>query len=254
MKLSLLTYLLGKDMNLCELLDIVRKTGIEGLELRAEAGHKHGVELELSAAEREDIKKSFEDAYVPFACLATGCRFEALDDAERQEQTDRAKAYCDLAADCGAPRIRVFGNAFPAGSDKAQVVHNVGMCLREIADHAAGRGVDVCLEMHGDFYWWEHTLKAVEIADHPRVGIVHNCDERELNFGPISSFYEPVKHHIRHIHMHNLESGYPYKSLFRALKRDGYGGFMSLECSGSEDPARVIGLYAALWREMVLNA
>ena len=253
MKLSLLTYLLGKDMTLDELLDIVRKTGIEGIELRAEADHKHGVELNLDATQRADVKKRFEDAYVPFACLATGCKFEDLDEAKRQEEIDRAKRYCDLAADCGAPRIRVFGNAFPEGADKQQVIQNVGAALREIAEHAAPRGIDVCLEMHGDFYWWEYALQAVELADHPRVGIVHNCDEREMTFGPISTFYEPVKTYIRHVHMHDLESGYPYKSLFAMLKRDGYAGFMSLECSGSDDPARVIGLYAALWHEMVEN-
>ena len=58
--------------------------------------------------------------------------------------------------------------------------------LREIAEHAATRDVDVCLEMHGDFYRWEPTLKAVELADHPRVGIVHNCDPREMKLGPIA--------------------------------------------------------------------
>ncbi len=148
----------------------------------------------------------------------------------------------------------MFGNAFPEGADKDVVVENVGASLREIAEHAAPRGIDVCLEMHGDFYYWEYTLRAVEIANHPRVGIVHNCDPREMKFGTISEFYDPVKKHLRHVHMHDLESDYPYKALFSMLKRDGYGGFMSLECSASTDPVRVIGLYAALWREMVASA
>ncbi len=254
MKLSLLTYLLGKDMTLEELFSVVTRSRIDGLELRAEAGHKHGVELELNEARRAEIKRRFEDRAIPFACLATGCKFEDPTLAGRQAQIDRAKAYCDLAADCGAPRIRVFGNAFPPGSDRDVVVANVGKALREIAEHGETRGVDVCLEMHGDFYYWKHALDAVRLADHPRVGIVHNCDPREMNYGPIGSFYEPVKDYIRHVHMHDLETDYPYKALFGMLKRDGYGGFMSLECGGSSDPVRVIGLYAALWREMVQGA
>ena len=254
MKLSLLTYLLGKDMTLDELIDVVHEARIEGLELRAEADHKHGVELTLSPDERAAVKARLEDARVPLACLATGCKFEDLDASVRQAEADRAKEYCDLAADVGAPIVRVFGNAFPKGADKQEVVENVGAALRDIAEHAAARGVDVGLEMHGDFYHWAYALDAVEIADHPRVGIVHNCDPREMSFGPIACFYEPVKPHIRHIHMHDLESDYPHKALFGMLKRDGYGGYMSLECSGSDDPRRVIGLYAALWREMVANA
>ncbi len=254
MKLSLLTYLLGKDMTLDELIDVVHASGIDGLELRAEADHKHGVELSLTQPQRDDVRGRLEDERVPLSCLATGCRFEDLDKGPRQAEIDRAKEYCDLAADVGAPMIRVFGNAFPKDADEDEVIDNVGQALSEIGEHAATRGVDVCLEMHGDFYYWEYALESVEIADHPRVGIVHNCDPREMNFGPISCFYDPVRDYIRHVHMHDLESPYPYKALIGMLKRDGYGGYMSLECSGSDDPNRVIGLYAALWREMVDGA
>jgi sugar phosphate isomerase/epimerase len=249
MKLSLLTYLLGKDMDLAELLDICRTARVDGIEFRAELGHKHGVELERTPAERAEIKDRCLTAGLPIACLATGCKFEDPAAEKRREEIDRAKHYVDLAADIGAPRIRVFGNAFPAeGITKAEVIANVGAALREIAEHGAARNVDVCLEMHGDFYWWEYTLEAVQIADHPRVGIVHNCDPREMRFGPISSFYEPVKTHIRHVHMHDLENGYPYQAFLGMLKRDGYSGFLSLEADASDDARRVIAIYAELFR------
>jgi len=148
----------------------------------------------------------------------------------------------------------VFGNAFPAGSDKQEVIGNVGAALREIAEHSAARAVQVNLEMHGDFYWWEYALDAVELADHPGVGIVYNCDSREENFGPICGFVDPVLDRIRHVHMHDLESGYPYKAFIGMLKAAGYTGFMSLECSPSQEAPRVIAIYAAYWREMAENA
>lgn len=249
MKLSLLTYLLGKDMELPELLEVCRMARIEGIEFRAELDQKHGVELERTTAERAEIKDRCASAGVAVACLATGCKFEYPEADKRQEDIDRAKRYVDLAADTGAPRIRVFGNAFPeAGISKAEVVENVGMALRQIAEHAASRDVDVCLEMHGDFYWWEHSLNAVRIADHPRVGIVHNCDPREMKCGPILNFYEPVKSYIRHVHMHDLENGYPYPALMGMLKRDGYSGYFSLEADASEEPRRLIAIYAELFR------
>ena len=133
-------------------------------------------------------------------------------------------------------------------------MENVGAALQELGDHGEDRDVDVCLEMHGDFYWWEHALNAVRIADHPRVGIVHNCDPREMKFGPISNFYEPVKTYIRHVHLHDLENGYPYKALFGMLKRDGYSGFLSLEADASDEPKRIIATYAELFREWAANA
>jgi len=252
MKLSLLTYLLGKDMSLAELLDVCRAARIPGIEFRAELDHKHGVELDRTAEERAEIRQRCADAGIAVACVATGCKFEYPQADKRQEDIDRAKQYVDLAADIGAPRIRVFGNAFPAeGITKAEVIANVGQALREIAEHGAERDVDVCLEMHGDFYWWEYTLQAVQIADHPRVGIVHNCDPRELRFGPIASFYEPVKTYVRHVHMHDLENGYPYPAFLGMLKRDGYSGYLSLEADASEDARRIIAIYAELFRAWV---
>lgn len=255
MKLSLLTYLLGKDMDLTELLEVCSVCRIPGLEFRAEAGHAHGVELERTPSERGELKERCRDAHIAVAGIATGCKFEYPEAAKRREDLDRAKRYVDLAADIGAPRIRVFGNAFPdEGLERDAVVENVGQALREIALHGAERDVDVCLEMHGDFYHWQPTLQAVQIADHPRVGIVHNCDPRELRFGPLAAFYEPVKAYVRHVHLHDLENGYPYKALLGMLKRDGYGGFLSLEANASAEPRRVIAIYARLFDEWVENA
>ena len=110
--------------------------------------------------------------------------------------------------------------------------------------------------MHGDFFYWEYALEAVRLADHPRVGIVHNCDPREMKFGPISCFYDPVVHYIRHVHMHDLENPrYPYKELFTLLKEANYSGFCSLEEGYREGGERkVIALYAALYRELVAQS
>ena len=255
MKLSLLTYQLGQGYTLDELLRVCGAHGYKGVECRAQLGHKHGVELETSAAERKEIRARFADSPVDLAGISTSCRFEFAETAARAEQVDTAKQFIDLAADVGAPQIRVFGNAFPKGSDRDEVVQNVGHCLREIAEHAEGSGVDCNLEMHGDFYYWEYTLRSVQIADHPRIGIVYNCDPREAKWGPISTFLNPVAPYLRHIHMHDIESpDYPYAELFRILKNMGYAQFTSLECSGSADPDRVVGLYAKLYEWIYWHA
>ncbi|NOZ23198.1 MAG: TIM barrel protein [Planctomycetes bacterium] len=254
MKLSLLSFQLGKDMNLDKLLEVVTNSGIPGIEFRAELDHKHGVELDTTPAQRAEVRKKCEDAGVSICCIATGCKFQSMEETERQENVDRGKRFVDLAHDVGAPRIRVFGDRF-GENDKNTVVHNVGDCLRQLGEHAEGSGVDVCLEMHGDFYNWTYAKGAIEVADHPRVGIVHNCDPREAKDGPVKDSIDQVKGHIRHVHIHDLESGkYPYKEFFAIMKSLGYRGFMSLECRESLDAERVIGLYAALFREMVVSA
>jgi len=254
MKLSLLSFQLGKGMELDKLLQVVSDNGIEGVEFRAELDHKHGVELDTTPQQRAEIKRKCEGAGVAVCCIATGCKFQSMDETERQENVDRGKQFIDLAHDTGAPRIRVFGDRFEK-NDKDTVVQNVGACLRQLGEHAEDSGVDVCLEMHGDFYKWEYPLKAVQLADHPRIGIVHNCDPREAQDGPIQNSIDQVKEHIRHIHIHDIESGkYPYKEFFGIMKSLGYDGYLSLECRESPDAERVIGLCAALFREMVASA
>jgi sugar phosphate isomerase/epimerase len=254
MKLSLLTYQLGKDYTLDELLSMCARFGYRGIECRAQLGHKHGVELETTPEQRAAIRAAFEASPVALAGISTSCRFEFGEASERQENVDLAKQFIDLAADVGAPQVRVFGNAFPKGSDKKQVVENVGVCLAQIAEHAEAKGVDCNLEMHGDFYYWEYTLEAVEIADHPRIGIVYNCDPRETRWGPIATFLDPVAPYLRHVHMHNIEAdNYPYPELFRILRNLGYAGFCSLEAAPSADPERVIAIYAKLFQWMYWN-
>jgi len=253
-KLSLLTYLLGKDYTLDQLLAICTKYGYAGIECRAQLGHKHGLELAATPEQRAAIKATFAASPVRLAGISTSCRFESLDYAERAEQVATAKSFIDLADAVGSPQIRVFGNAFPKGADKSKVIENVGMCLRDIGEYAEASGVDCNLEMHGDFYYWEYALKAVRIADHPRIGIVYNCDPREIKWGPIRNFLDPIAPYLRHIHLHDLESGsYPYDQLFRILKGMGYGGYMSLECNDSSDPEKVIALYARLYQWMYWN-
>ncbi|MFO7947829.1 MAG: sugar phosphate isomerase/epimerase family protein [Armatimonadota bacterium] len=255
MKLCLLTFNLGKGFELQELLEVCDRYGYKGVECRAQADHKHGIELDTTADERAEIKEIFDAHTVNLAGISTSCRFESLDADERQEQVDIAKQFIDLAADVGAPRVRVFGNAFPEGADKDQVVENVGAALREIGEHAEGTGVDCNLEMHGDFYYWEYTLRAVELADHDRIGIVYNCDRRETDWGPIRTFIEPIAPYLRHVHMHNLEdTDYPYPEFFRIMKDLGYGEYCSLEAQGSDDPERVIALYARLFEWMYWNS
>ena len=253
MKLSLDTYSIGTDLSLRDLVELLPANGFDGVEFRCERGQKHGVELETSPEERRRIRALLEEAGIEVACLSTGQRYESPDPAVRQAAIERTQQFVDLAADLGCGRIRVFGNDFPEGVPKPQVVQYVGESLRACGQHAEGKGVDVLLEMHGQFYYWEYCLDAVKIADHPNVAINYNCDVRDRVNGSVAYTFNQVKDHVRHVHVHELENPtFPYKELFGILKEMNYGGFCSLEEDHQEGGERkVIALYAALYREIV---
>jgi sugar phosphate isomerase/epimerase len=253
MKLSIDTYVICGDMELEKLIDVAKASGYVGIEFRAESGQKHGVEPETAKAQRQEIKQKMADAGMATSCISTSVRYESPDRAERQKNIERAKQFVELAADIDCGRIRTFGNNFPRDMEKQEVIKYVGESLREVGQFAAGYSVDVLLEMHGDFYYWEYCLNAVKIADHPNVWINYNSDKRDLVDGSVKETYRHVAKYLRHVHMHNLEDPtFPYKELFQLLKDDGYNKYMSLELGYSGgDPETVMKLYAALFREYV---
>ncbi len=254
MKLSMLTFNIAQEWTLEQIIQMCRKWGYAAIEFRAELKHKHGVELDATPEQRKEVKYKLEDAYLAASGVGTSCVFENPDPAERQKMIDRAKRFIELARDIDAPHVRVFGNVIPKGVDRDECVKYVGESLRVLGEFADPMGVNVGLEMHGQFNFWKYALRAVEIADHPRIAIVYNCDNRDINGGSIAATYSYVRHRIRHIHMHEFTDIYPYKELFGLLKKDGYQGYLSAEINGGPESERLAGYYAALYRELAANA
>ena len=249
MKLTLLTYDIAKHWDLPELIGVAQKCGFAGIEFRTALGHGHGVELEATPAQRRTIKEQMEDAYLAIAGIGTSERFESPALGERRTHIDTTKRYIELAHDLEAGRVRVFGNDMPPGVPREDVIRYVGDALRELGEFAEDSGVDVLLEMHGQFNFWKFTRGAVEHAQHPQVGLVYNCDPRDVIAGSVSETYRYVWEHLRHVHMHELDAeDYPYAELLQLLFDDEYEGYLSAEIAGSSDPERVLSYYAALYR------
>ena len=59
MKLGLVTYLWAKDWDIPTIIKNCTETNILGVELRVD--HAHGVNLRHDTAEREEVKKQFDD-------------------------------------------------------------------------------------------------------------------------------------------------------------------------------------------------
>lgn len=251
MKLCLLSYNLARGWDLPELIDRARRYGFAALELRADANHRHGVELDLSPDQRREVRYRVQDAYLEIACIGTGQRFESPGRTQRQTQVDRARRFVELAADVGARRIRVFGNNLPDGVAREDAIEYVGESLRELGEHGEEHDVDVLLEMHGQFNFWGFARSALDAADHPRVGLVYNCDVRDVVGSSVAATYSRVADLIRHVHMHDFGGSYPYPELFELLEADGYDGYLSSEIEISTEeptPDQYLATYSALFR------
>jgi sugar phosphate isomerase/epimerase len=259
LKLSLLTYNMARNWELPKIIEFARQGGFSGVEFRAESKHLHGVELETTPEYRRDVRDRMQDAYLEIACIGLSSRFDTPDRQQRKAVVERTKRFVELAAEVGCRRLRVFGNDMPKQGmggdvppDRESVLKYVGEALHELGEFGDSHTVDILLEMHGQFNYWHFARTAVEHADHARVGLVYNCDNRDLVGGSVASTYSRVRHLIRHIHMHEFTSGFPYPELFGLLQRDGYEGYCSTEL-GTEvpPPESFLLLYAQLFRAWV---
>src|SRR5919197_416260 len=139
MKLSLMTYGLGKYLDRPSMLQALREAGFAGVEWRLDQNQPHGIEISLDAAGRRAAAEECRAAGIALAGIASGNRYHVTDPAELRTEIDATKARIDLAADLGAPQIRVFGNNFPKEVPRERTVSQVAGALRELCAHGAPR-------------------------------------------------------------------------------------------------------------------
>jgi sugar phosphate isomerase/epimerase len=256
MKLSLMTYGLGKSLGRAELLQALRDAGFEGVEWRLDQNQPHGIEVALDAAGRRQAAADCRAAGIPLAGIASGNRYHITDAAELQREIAATKERIDLAADLGAPQIRVFGNNFPKDVPRDRTISQVARALQELCDYAAPKKVNVCLELHGEFSW-EAGAQVAEQIKSDNFGLIWNSVPQDVVNGSLERSVATVRPWLRHVHMHDIAgNNYPYRELFRRLIQNGYTGYLSAEVERSE--ANGVGhvptflhYYAALFRSLV---
>lgn len=249
MKLGLVTYNLAKDWDLATLIEKCARHGFQGVEARTT--HAHGIELELSPAQRAEVRKRFEDSPVELCGLGSTYEYHAADPAEVRRNIDGTKDYVKLAADVGCSGVKVRPNGVQTdkGVPVEKTLEQIGLAVRECAEFAQDYGVQIRLEIHGHVTCKvPHCKTIIDVADHPNAWLCWNSNQTDLDDGSIEPNFESVKDRIALVHMRDLcLPEYPWATLLRLLKVNGYAGFCCAEIPGNEDPDRIMCYYAALW-------
>ena len=108
MKLGFVTYQIGKDWTVPEIIEKCKATGFEGVELRTT--HAHGVEASLSSDERSNVRKQFEDSGVEIAGIGSAFEYHSDDEAVVKENVAGTIECAKLAAVLGCPGVKVRPN------------------------------------------------------------------------------------------------------------------------------------------------
>lgn len=230
MKFGLVTYQWGRDWDLPTLIANCEKTGLLGVELRTE--HAHKVEINLSAAQRAEVKKRFADS--PVECIGYGANFEyhSPDPAQLRTNIDQTKEYIKLCRDIGATGIKVKPNDLPAGVPKEKTIAQIGASLNEVGKFARDYGQLVRVEVHGNLTQEIPNMKAIfEQVTEPNVKMCWNCNDQDLlppgleaNFNSVKKWFGDT------VHVRELNVGdYPYQQMLDLFNSIRYKGWILLE-------------------------
>lgn len=255
MTISFMTFI-APDWTLEQHLTAAIRYGYDGIEPRAAANHQHGVELTATKAQRKDLRAQCADCGIALPCLATSLRYNLPEESQRAEMVEETKKYLQLAADVGAPNLRVFGGQPPDDAPREVCAARVAEALAQCVDTAASCGVNLCLETHDYFCRAEHAAQVVDAVNHPRLGF--NWDFlHSARFGETpEESWAALRGRVYHCHVHDytwnpetreeLQKAYmgegmvPQAEDIRLLKAAGYQGALSGEWIGDYPPEEIL--------------
>jgi sugar phosphate isomerase/epimerase len=247
MRLGLVTYNLAKDWPIETIIKNCEQTGFQGVELRTT--HAHKVEVDLSPAQRRDVKNRFVDSQVELVGLGSAFDYHTPDQAKLRRDIEATKAYIVLAQDVGASGVKVRPNALPKEVPVEKTLEQIGRALGELGVFGADHGLQIRLEVHGGgTSLLPHIRRIIDVAGHSNVGVCWNSNQTDLSGEGFDHNFDLVKDRITLVHMRDIYlEEYPWRRLLGRLNESRYGGYCLAEIPESQDPVRVMRYYRALW-------
>ncbi len=198
------------ELSIDQTLDAAVKYGYDGIEIRIDAKHKHGLETDSDKTVRQNARKNAADKGIDICCIATSCRFALVD--EEAENADNARKAIELAADLDAPCIRVFGGQIPKDKTREESIDNVVRTLCNVAEFASDHNVTICFETHDAWCDPNHVAAVIQGCDHPNIRV--NCDIMHpvrMGLATMDETFDILGKWITHVHFH--DGHFPEKNL-----------------------------------------
>ena len=96
------------DRDQQQLAEFTSESGYDGVELRVDEDHRHGLSADSTAEERAAAVELFEEHRVDISAVATSGFFAHSDPDVQEEQIAKARASVELAGNLGAGAMRFF--------------------------------------------------------------------------------------------------------------------------------------------------
>ena len=243
MKISFST-LACPDWSMPQIIQLAADAGYDGIELRFVEGEDSLWKLAaFCGTQMAETRRALTDHGLAIACVDTSCRFHSPEARERDAAIEEAERMSDMAAELGAPGIRVFGDTIQPGEDRDSTRKWIADSIRNLADRTAPKGVQVWLESHGDFVAAGEAAAILRKCSSPSTGVVWDPANSLVASGePLADGAVLLGSAIRHIHVKDFrhtsvgvqyvltgEGAFPWNDFSEALKELRYKGFVSFE-------------------------
>lgn len=250
LKLGLVTYNLAKSWDVDTIIKNCTETKFEAVELRTT--HAHKVEVDLTPAQRAEVRKKFEDSPVKLASLGSAFEYDSPDPDVLKNNVEGTKAYIQLAQDVGAEGIKVRPNRLHTdkGVSEETTLKQIGEVLTEVGEFGKNYNVEIRVEVHGrDTNRVPRIKKIMDYASHDNAFVCWNSNQSDLEDGGLEANFALLKDKIHFVHMRDLYlEEYPWRKLLTLLRDAGYQGYCCAELGReSADPIRVMHYYRALF-------
>ena len=256
MKIGLVTYLWAKDWNILTIIENCSKANIAGVELRVE--HAHGVTLDLSKAERIEVKRKFADSPVTIIGMGTNEQYDWPEPDKLKNSIETTKKWLQLSVDIGGSGVKVKPNQFHDGIPKEKTLEQIGKALNDLGKYALDMGQQIRLEVHGNGTQELPNIKTImDFVENKGTTVCWNCNEQDLEGKGLEYNFNLVKDKFGDIcHVREMNIGeYPYQQLMDLFVKIDYKGWILLECR--TDPADKVAAMIEqreVWKKMVSNA
>lgn len=256
MKLGLVTYNWAKDWDIPTLIKNCTETSILGVELRVE--HAHGVNYNMSAAERTEVKKQFDDSALQIVGMGTNEEYHSSDPAEVKRRIENTRKWLELSKDVGGSGVKVKPNGFPEGVEKEKTIEQIGKSLNELGLMALDMGQVIRLEVHGRETQQLPNIKAImDYVENDGTRVCWNCNDQDLDGQGLEYNFNLVKDRFGdtcHVREFNVGE-YPYQQLMDLFVGIDFGGWILMENRTTPDDI-VAGMHEQrkIWEEMISKA
>jgi sugar phosphate isomerase/epimerase len=256
MKIGLVTYLWAKDWDVPTIIKNCTEAKIKGVELRVD--HAHGVGLDLTKAERRDVKKQFKDSPVTVVGMGTNQDYHHPDQEKLKASIEKTKQWLQLSKDIGGSGVKVKPNALPDGVPKEKTLEQIGNALNELGKYALDMGQEIRLEVHGrETQLLPNIAEIMEHVHNDGSTVCWNSNSQDLEGRGLEYNFNLVKDDFGDIcHVREFNVGdYPYQQLMDLFVEMNYDGWILLECrTDPEDKVEALKEQRRIWEKMVASS